>query len=277
MSTDKLIFKPTNRNSITEIEPNNNAVAILDDRVFDITSGNNAVLNAIESIDTGLITGNVNIDLILSALEAVDSSNITADNLITAYLEESENLDTVLLSAKAILTASLTETDNNDTVLLTSAVIISNTLEVIEDTDITNIEVFSGTPRNAEILITESQDTAVIRVSHKSEQKDVTYVPLSRVPVFRYPHQLNATIAVTENSDSCRVIIEAADRNQIIRVSENSDGVRINSQIITVASASVKESGDGVISPDRTEFIEIVNFKNEQYEKSEFELFRMVA
>lgn len=277
MSNDKLIFKPTDRNSITKIEPNNYAVEILDDRVFDIETGRSLTLSAIESIDTGIITGTVNIDLVLSALEAVDSSNITAENLITAYLEESETLDTVLFEAKAILTASLTETDNNDTIEISSAVIISTSLEITDIIDIVNIEAFSGVDRNAEILITENADSSDIRVIHKSEQKDVTYVPLSRVPVFRYPNQLNATLTVTENSDSCKIEAQTGDRNQIVSIKESGDGVRINSHIITEAEISMSEKQDGFSPVNVDEFIKEVNFRNDQYEKSEFELFRMVA
>lgn len=277
MANDKLIFKPATRQSITTIEPNNNSVAILDDRVFEFSNGTNLVLNAIESIDTGIITGTVNIDLVLSALEAVDSSNITAENLITAYLEESENLDAVLFEAKAILTASLTETDNIDTAEISSVNIVSTTLEVTDINDIVNIEAFSGVDRNAEILIIENADSSDIRVIHKSDAPDITYVPLSRVPIFRYPNQLNAALTVTENSDSCKIEAQTGDRNQIVSIKESGDGVRINSHIITEAEISMSEKQDGFSPVNVDEFIKEVNFKNDQYEKSEFELFRMVA
>lgn len=265
------------RNATSQFLRDKNLSPILNPVFFDIEDGRSLTLSAIESIDTGIITGTVNIDLVLSALEAVDSSNITADNLITAYLEESESLDTVLFEAKAILTASLSETDNIDIASLTSNVTISTAFEILDINDITDISAFSGVDRNAEILITEFADSSNIRVSHKSESKDVTYVPMSRVPVFRYPNQLNATLTVTENSDSCKIEAQTGDRNQIVSIQESGDGVRINSHIITEAEISMNEKQDGFSPVNVDEFIKEVNFKNDQYEKSEFELFRMVA
>lgn len=254
MANDKLIFKPTDRNSITKIEPNNYAVEILDDRVFDITSISNLILDAIESIDSTSITAGVNIDLVLSALEAVDTSGIITENLINAYITESENIDILVADVKVILTAALSG---------------------IEQTDIPNIKAFSGVDRNAELSVVENSDSANIRINHTQSEKSRTYVPLSRVAHLNLDYSRNAKLKVKENSDSCNIQI-ISDHDSIIHVSENRDGIRIKSENEDFVLVAISENRDGTVI-NESEFFEDVRKLNERYEQSELELFALVA
>lgn len=275
MSTDKLIFKPTDRNSITKIEPNNYAVGILDDRVFDIETGRSLILNAIENIDTGLLSGNVNINLIVNALELKDSSIIAVENIISAIILETESLDTILIEARAILSAYLLNTDSPDTAEIETAVDVNIALDKKEQTDISNIIISTAGDRNLSLEVTENKDSANIKASRKTYERPRTYIPLSRYNFDNYDYSLTVKLKASENKDGCKINI-ISDIIPVVNIQENADGVTIASRNIDIANVSISENRDGVIN-DVEDFKEKVRIKNEIYEQSELELFAMVA
>lgn len=274
MANDK-IFKSTCRQCITEIEPNNNAVEILELRVFDSATSVNIILAAIEAIDTAAITGAVDIDTILSAVEAVDVTGITAENLIAAYVTGNEALDTALIEVRAILTASLTSGDAVDTAEIDSTLDVSVTLEAQEQTDITEIEISTGVDRNATISAVENRDGVNIRISHPSARRDRTYVPLSRIAHIKHDNSLTAKMNVTEKADGCRIEIKT-DIIPVIAASENRDGITVYSKTADRAVMEISENRDGITN-DVEKFLRDVEAKNLEYERSEIEILSMVA
>lgn len=235
MANEKLVLSPTTRKLITEIEPNNNAIPILDPLVFETSTGRSMSLSVTDPIDTAAITGASIVSMSLSAVDVIDSASISADLIVSCSMAVTDGIDTSVISGDVIVSLSLSVIEPVDIAALSGDVDISAELDVTETLDTALIYVGVAVPRDMALNVTESQDHSVIRAAHRTAPRTDylrgggvsrhLYIEEERKPL----DDIRGKISASENRDSSVIFAHAVPISFAeIKMTERRDGIDID-------------------------------------------------
>lgn len=221
MANDYLVLKPTCRQCITTVDPNDNAAPLLDDKVFR--------------------DGVTDINLSLSATDIIDTLSATAQTIISLSFNITDQIDTSETNVEVIASQLLNVTDSKDIIESSAETIVSaelDTTDLIDTSDIT-----AQLDRILTLEATEIIDTAIIRSNGGTEKRkrDGALAVWSFLKRLRKP--LNAKMKVTESQDTMQVeaVLQYGAK---IKVSEQRDGIVFLTQNNSVVSAYISERQD---------------------------------
>lgn len=170
MAKDYLILNPTTRNLITEIEPNNYAVPILEGRVFrDSVTDISLTLSATEINDTLSLAADVIVNTSFSITGATDTAAATAESIVSMLCGATEPADITEASAENIIEATCGIKERTDIV----KILIPGSGKRVSGGDAVNWDELLRyfTPKKAVMTITENRDRARIVIETRADKE----------------------------------------------------------------------------------------------------------
>lgn len=221
MANDYLVLKPTCRQCITVVAPNNNSAPLLDDRVFrDTDTGRTLSLSATDIIDTLSATAQVIASFNFNITDAIDTITADIENIVSSSLSVTGAIDTLESNAENIISAELSATDNRDTA-----------------------EIIAQLERMLSLDVTEAKDKAVIRIDSGTKKKVPTGSPVIWNKLLQRLQQRNASFVIQESADTMQVSAIAESKMSAV-INETGDGIKFISRPVIVAQVTMQEQID---------------------------------